>query len=383
MLSCQKFLFNLPEDVSYLNCAYMSPLLNKVVEAGHRGINRKVQPFSITANDFFSEVDELRKLFAQLIQVNEPGRIALIPSASYGMANVANNTPLNSGDNIVIVEEQFPSNYYIWERLAKAKGAELRTVNLANSDNYNESILENIDHRTAIVTMANVHWADGRLFDLATIREFTKNHNALFVVDGTQSVGALPTNVGELQLDAIVCAAYKWLLGPYSTGFAYYGPAFDDGKPIEESWMNRLDSEDFQNLVNYQPAYQPLAGRYIVGERSNFILNPMAKAALEQILEWEVSNIQDYCRRLTREAMIRFKEMDLVKEDHEKNYGYHLFGLRLNDQFDVGQLKMAFAKYKVSISLRGTAIRVAPHLYNNQNDMDRLLSCFEIARKKV
>jgi len=124
-----------------------------------------------------------------------------------------------------------------------------------------------------------VHWTDGTRFDLVAIGRAARRVGAAFVVDGTQSVGALPFDVREIQPDALVCAGYKWLLGPYAMGAAYFGPRYDAGDPIEENWITRRGSDDFQRLVAYQDEYAPGAIRYDVGERSNFILLPMFIAA--------------------------------------------------------------------------------------------------------
>ena len=300
ILPCQKDQFDIEDHIHYLNCAYMSPLMKKVEEAGHRAVALKARPYQIKPVDFFSHTNHLKATFAQLIHAEHPDRIALIPSASYGIATVANNLRLKPGDNIVMLEEQFPSNYYIWERICKEQQGHIKIVAAPDSENrseaWNEAILAAIDEKTALVAMSHVHWADGTWFDLEAIRAKSKQHDALLVIDGTQSVGALPFDIKKIQPDALICAAYKWLMGPYSIGYAYYGSYFDHGTPIEENWINRLHSQDFQHLVNYQKDYQPMAWRYSVGEQSNFILVPMAQAALEQLLKWGQENIQQYCR---------------------------------------------------------------------------------------
>jgi selenocysteine lyase/cysteine desulfurase len=114
------------------------------------------------------------------------------------------------------------------------------------------------------------------------------------VVDGTQSVGALPFDVRRVRPDALIVASYKWMMGPYSLGLAYYGERFDGGVPLEETWMGRKGSEDFSALVDYVDDYQPGALRYDVGERSNFALMPMLTAALELLLAWKPRRT---CRR--------------------------------------------------------------------------------------
>lgn len=387
MLTNQKHLFQLPEGITYLNCAYMSPQLRSVEVAGHTAVSKKNLPFNILPTDFFTTVNEVKSLFAKVIQTPESERIAILPSVSYGLANVANNIHLKSGENIIVAEDQFPSNIYIWQRLVQNANAEMRVVpaptSAARTQTWNEAILNTIDAKTKMVAIAPAHWADGTKFDLLAIRKKTKEVGALLVIDGTQSVGALPINVTELQPDALICAGYKWLLGPYSIGVGYYGSYFDQGIPIEENWINRLNSEDFRNLVNYQPLYQPGAARYSMGEQSNFVLLPMLKAALEQILAWGVENIQTYTKNLSRHPLETLQEMGCRIEAEEERFG-HLFGVRLNeDYFDFQLLNKTFAEHNVYVSLRGSSIRVAPHVYNDVNDFAQLTKCFEKARKKV
>ncbi|MCB0582566.1 MAG: aminotransferase class V-fold PLP-dependent enzyme [Phaeodactylibacter sp.] len=379
MLPCQKSLFSLPDEITYLNGAYMSPLLRSAEQAGFEGISRKSRPYEIKPHHFFGQVQQLKESFSRLVNAGEPGRIAVIPSVSYGIATVARNLELREGGNMVLMQEQFPSNVYAWQRLADEQGAELRFVPAPEggprSRLWNERILSAIDERTALVALGNIHWADGTLFDLKAIRQKADAAGAWLVVDGSQSVGALPFDVQEIRPDALICASYKWLLGPYGIGLAYYGPAFDGGIPIEESWINRLDSEDFKNLVNYQPAYQPLAGRYSVGEQSNFILLPMQLRALEQLLEWGVPNIQAYCRELMRGPLRQLEELG-CRVEPEEGRASHLVGVRLPGGVDLERLKAAFQQQGVYVSLRGSAVRVSCHLYNDEKDLERLVACF-------
>lgn len=386
MLTCQKERFSIPETVHYLNCAYMSPQMKSVEAIGHKALALKSQPFRIQVDDFFSTVNGLKQAFAELCGVSEPDRIALIPSVSYGISTVANNISLQAGEKIVLAGEQFPSNYYPWKRLADRSGGIIEMVDAPESDSraqaWNEAILKAIDDKTRVAALGHVHWTDGTRFDLLAIRERCRAVGALLIIDGTQSVGALPFSIAEIQADALICAGYKFLMGPYSIGLAYFGPYFDEGRPLEENWINRLGSRDFKNLVNYQDAYQPLAGRYSVGEQSNFLLAPMQLTAIRQLLEWRPARIQEYTRRLTAKTIARLLEMGCLVEKESWRCG-HLFGVRLNDRFDEQKLKAAFQKRQVHVSLRGAAIRIAPHLYNDSKDLENLVSCFEEARRNT
>lgn len=377
MISNQRKKFAIPSRFTYLNCAYMSPLLRNVETAGIKGLARKRNPFNISAGDFFSECEILRKEFSNLLNVQNKNRVAIVASASYGLATVAKNLPLSRGEEVLVAAEQFPSNFYTWQRACQASGASLKIISppdslLERGKKWNERILEAINSKTKLVALGHVHWADGTRFDLVEIRKRTRDVGAWLVIDGTQSVGALPFDVRKIQPDALVCGGYKWLLGPYSIGLAYYSERFDTGIPIEENWINRLDSEDFTKLVNYQEDYQPGALRYEVGEHSNFILVPMMIAALEQINQWKPENIQAYCAKITRKPLKTLADAGFWVED--ENYrGHHLFGIRIPKGYDVSRPKAALMKKKISVSFRGDAIRVSPHVYNSEKELFNLV----------
>ncbi len=364
VLECQKAAFTLPDDFHYLNCAYMSPIPRRVQEAGIVGVRRKGMPADITPDDFFDDVDRVRRLFATIVHAPDAARIAIVPSVSYGLSTVARNTPLENGQNVVTVRHQFPSNTHPWRRICSESGARMVVVGPPTevpdrTAAWTEAILAAIDQDTAAVAMDPVHWADGTPFDLVQIGERAREVGAAFIIDGTQSVGAVPFDVSELQPDALVCASYKWLMGPYSIGMAYFGPRYDNGVPIEESWMSRKDSRNFAALVDQDDVYRAGAARYDVGETSNFVLVPMLIAALEQVLEWGVDRIHDYCRDLSGQFF--------------PGAG-HLFALRLPAAVDPDRVKAHLQKRNVFVSVRGRAIRVSPYLYNDASDLEALHS---------
>lgn len=376
MLTKQDKRFSLPTSSIYLNCSYMSPLLKEVERAGIKGIISKRDPGSISANDFFKESELLRKDYAKLIGTKNSKRIVIVPSTSYGLACVAQNIEIDSSHNMVVASDQFPSNIYPWMRLQSEKKVKLKSIEAPNflidrGKIWNEKILEAIDSKTKLVAIGNVHWADGTKFDLLEIRKRTRDVGALLIIDGTQSVGALPFDISKVQPDALVCAGYKWLMGPYSMGLAYFGEYFDNGKPLEENWINRKESEDFSRLINYQSTYQDGALRYEVGEHSNFILVPMMRAALQQIIKWKPENIQNYCAKISKQPIDRMRSEGFWIED--ENYrGHHLFGIRLPSKSNFQKIKLRLKRNKISVSFRGDVIRVSPHLYNSEKDLMKL-----------
>jgi selenocysteine lyase/cysteine desulfurase len=375
---CQKSLFNLEKGVHYISCATMSPNLKSVEQAGFEGIMRKSKPHLITQETFFETTEPVKKLFAQLINCPDSERIALIPSTSYGMAIVARNLGfkpnLKAGQEILMVHEEFPSDVYAWEGVCMEKGLVTKTISPPQSlENrgkiWNETLINSINANTCMVVISPTHWADGTRFDLEAIGRQCRLYGALFVVDGTQSTGALPIDIQIFKPDALINVGYKWLLGPYSSGVAYFGEYFDTGSPIERNWINRVGSENFRNLVNYQDQYRPKADRYNVGERSNFILNPMMVAAMTQLLDWDVENVQNYCKTLLEEPLKVLQEKGFWVEN-EAFRSNHLVGLRLPVGADIGKIQNEMKKRNVILSFRGEAIRISPNVYNDQNDID-------------
>ncbi|NAS31945.1 aminotransferase class V-fold PLP-dependent enzyme [Flavobacteriaceae bacterium R38] len=377
----QKHLFSLPDHVTYLNTAFMAPLPKTSEEAGYKGIRLKSLPYEITDANFFTEHAIVKQRFATLIDANDYEYNAIIPSASYGIANAANNIDFEAGDEILVLEDQFPSNIYSWRNIADEKKLIIKTVNQPEDfknrgERWNAALLEAITPKTKVVTLPHVLWTDGTLFDLKAIRQKTREHDALLIIDGTQSIGAYPFSVKEIDPDALICGGYKWLLGPYSLGMAYYGDYFHKGKPIENNWMNRKDSRDFSALVNYTDEYQPKSGRFSVGESSNFVLTPMLIKSLELLIEWTPAAIQGYCKEISIGAVNELRSLGcFIEEDQHR--AHHLFGVTPPAGTDMEALKSYFKEENIFVSFRGSAIRISCHLYNTKDDFDKLVACFK------
>ena len=376
MLPDQRHNFDIPPDIAYYNCAQMSPLMNSVRAAGHDGVELKGQPWRIAIPDFFTLSENTRGNFARLVNARADD-IAIIPSVSYGLATAAANLAIRPGQHILCLEDQFPSNVYVWRRLAGDNGASVRMIPRAAAlrnghADWTPAILAAMDDKTAIVALPHCQWTDGALIDLETVGRQARASGAALVVDITQSGGALPFDVKRVRPDFMVCATYKWLLGPYSLGFLYAAPAYHEGRALEENWIARADSEDFARLVDYKDGYQPGARRFDMGERSNFHLMPMANAALEQILDWGVEAIAATLAAKTASLARRAESLGLKSAPPERRAGHYL-GLRPAGGFPPDLLQ-ELAADQVYVSIRGSAMRVTPHLYNTAADEDRLMA---------
>jgi selenocysteine lyase/cysteine desulfurase len=377
MIPCQRHLFDIPDDIAYLNCAYISPLMHAAREAGERGVHRKCRPWELFPPDFFDTAEEARALFAKLIGASAED-VTIVSAASYGIALAAANLRVEGGQRIIVLQEQFPSNVYSWREIAREKNVELVTLARPEDDDWTRAILDGIDDRTVIVALPHCHWTDGSLIDLVRVGERCREVGAALVLDTTQSLGALPLDVTEVQPDFMVSATYKWLLGPYGLGLCYVAPKHQDGRPIEHNWIDRLNSEDFSGLVDYRDEYQPGARRYDVGERGNIHLLPMAVVALRQLLDWGVADIQETLRARTDAIAERAADLGIGAVPRDKRAGHYL-GLRFAGGVPAG-LPERLAAEKVFVSVRGRdAVRVTPHLWVNDADVDRFFGVLEAA----
>ena len=376
-MKCQKHLFQIPDGIHYLNCAYMSPLLKSVEEKGIEGMRMKRNPIAIKPVDFFTGLVGVREKFGKMVNC-PPAQVAYMPSVSYGMNSIIKNIPFEKGQHALTISEEFPSCYYTAQRWCKSHGADLRVVARKEdipekAKDWNSRILEAIGNETAFLVMASVHWMNGTRFDLAQIGARCREVGARLIIDGSQSVGALPIDVKKYNISALVCAAYKWLMGPYSSALSYIHEDFNEGIPLEESWMTRPNSERFDRLTQYEQGYKPGAVRFDVGQSSNFILVPMLDEALGQLLDWGIEEIQEYGRQLSQ-PLIKFFEKKGSHVEGEAHRAHHLFGLPLPPGTDGESLVGDLQARNVYVSLRGNNIRISVNVFNTEEDIMELMA---------
>jgi len=380
MIPCQRHLFDIPDDVAYFNCAYMSPLMKPALEAGTVGLARKAHPWELTPDKFFTGADEFRATAAQLLDCSADC-IAIVPSASYGIATAARNLPVRKGQSILVLEEQFPSNYYPWQRRAEGTGASLKIVAWPADNDWTAAVLESLTPDVAIAALPNVQWTSGGRLDLVRIGAACRKLGAALVLDLTQSLGALPFSVGGLkndlqngvQPDFAVAASYKWLLGPYSVGLFYVAPKWQGGVPLEENWIQRANARDFSTLILYTEDYDAGARRFDMGERANFASLPAAVRAMKQLLEWDVSQISETAGALNRHMAEAAADLGFSAPS-EPLRAPHYLSLRRKAAIPK-ELPEMLAREKVFVSVRGSSIRVTPNVYNTVEDGERLIAC--------
>lgn len=372
----QKDKFQIKEGVSYINCAYMSPLLKSSEEKAIEGMIRKRNPFEVGQEDFFKDTVFVKEAFARIVNCNVQN-VAIFPSVSYGFSSALNSFEVKDKRHCLVVANEFPSGYFSAEKWAQKHGKELKVIASKDSNNrietWNNDILAAINEDTAFVLISSVHWMDGSIFDLQKIGEKCHSYGAKLLVDGTQSVGALPMDLKTNNVDVLVCATYKWLFGPYSSAIGFISDDFSEGDALEESWMNRTNAHDFAKLCDYGNDYFPGAAKFNMGETNDFIKMPMLSNSFQQILDWKVDEIQNYCKTLLQPLCDFMSENDIHLEASQYQ-AQHLIGFQFKDKLNAQKLMEDLKKNYIYLSVRGESLRVSPNVYNTEDDIQKLIT---------
>lgn len=380
-LRCQRGLFSLPEGHCYLNSAFMGPLPRLVEQAGVAALTARASPIGLTPQDFFEPAERTRELCARLVNA-DPERVAFVPTAAYAMAIVAKNLRPRAGQNVVMLGDMFPSNVYAW-RNWRADGVEMRTVlapvapwssqsiGASRAALWNDAVAGAIDADTVLVAVEPAHWTDGTLFDLERVGRRCREVGAAFVIDATQTVGAMPFDVRRLQPDALVVHSYKSMLANYGLGFAVFSDRFLDGSPLEESWLMRAGSENFARLVDYEDGYAQGMRRFDTSLRANPILIAMLEAACRLLLEWQPGRVRDYLLQIERKSVDRMRSLGFEVADEAQRCA-NLFGVKLPAGMNPEACRQHLARQQIHVAVRGNAVRVSPHVYNDEHDLEQL-----------
>lgn len=360
----------------------MGPLPHSVQQAGIRSLAVRSAPITLSPSDFFEPAERTRKLCARLVNA-DPERVAFIPTVAYATAIAAKNLRPRPGQNAVLLGDMFPSNVYAW-RNWHAINVELRTIpapqesksalagHESRAARWNKAVIDAIDRDTALVALEQAHWTDGVLFDLEAIGKRCREVGAHLVIDATQTVGAMSLDVQRVQPDVLMVHSYKSMLSNYGLGFAVFSDKFLDGSPLEESWLMRSGSENFARLVDYEDRYSDGMRRFDTSLRANPVLISMLEAACQLLLEWQPMRIRDYLLGIERRPLARLQEFGFdVTDEHERCA--NLFGVNLLSGMNPESCRRYLKDRNIHVAVRGNAVRISPHVYNDEQDIQRLV----------
>jgi len=364
-------LFPITERLVYLNHAAVSPLPTPTIKATEAQLHDVFESGSMHFRQWLSVKEEARRLLASLLGAR-PEQVAFMRNTSDSLSTVANGLRWKAGDNIVTFRHEFPSNIYPWLRLRETHGVEVRMCGEQNGRVDQEELCNLIDDRTRLVAISQVQFASGFRANIARLAEATRQRDALLVVDVIQGLGVVPTNVEQEGIDVAAGAGHKWLLTPEGVGYLYLSDrARERIEPTLVGWVSVQSPEDYDN---FDQPWNRCTLAWETGTGPNALIHGL-KASLELLASVGTKRISNYLEELTDYLCERLEGVayDVVSSRTPEDKSQivcikHRHGLSSMD------LYRRLAEQNIITAPRGDRLRIAPHFYNNHEDIDRLLS---------
>jgi selenocysteine lyase/cysteine desulfurase len=332
----------------------------------------------MTIGNYYDEVERARELAASFIGATADD-IGVIPATSYGIAVAASNVPVAAGSVIIMMENEHTSHRYAWYELAQQKGARIVTVKRQPDEPWSLAIVTAIltsEAPVAVVAGTIVHWFEGMSVDIEAVADAARTAGASLVMDGTQWVGAVPFDVARVRPDFLSFATYKFLLGPYRLAFLYADKKWHEtGRPIEFHSWNRKGGDRSDFYLQTMPDYLPGARRFDMGERSDFAVLPIAISALEMLQSWGAEAVYERLTYLNRLIWIEAERLGFGGPKAEYR-APHIAVVDLGERFRP-DLVRELKESKAIVTIRGSKMRVTPHVYNEDRDIARLFDLLE------
>jgi selenocysteine lyase/cysteine desulfurase len=385
MMDCQKAQFNLPEGVTFLNSAYMGPLPSETVKAGLRALEKRSLVVGLTSEDFFKPAEKVRSMIAKLINCKSEN-IFFTNNVSSVISLVAKNLPKSMRKKILVLENQFPSNVYPWQKTGKeiikvSSGSNAFVDLNQRAKDWNQNILNAIDEDTWIVAIETAHWTDGTKFEIDLIAEKCGKKGALFVIDATQTAAILPMDIQKLKPDVLVVHCYKSMLCNYGLGFCYFSDELLSLNAFDESWLLRKGAEDFSKLIDYEDVYADGARKFDTSSRANPILIDMLEASLNFLMKLGPEEIQKYLYQISERPIQKLRANGFAVADRDFRVS-NIFGVYFEKTINPSTIQKALADRKIYVSIRGSSVRVSPHVYNSESDLNEFADAIlEITEK--
>ena len=377
MLASQRVLFDIPGDVCYLNAASYSPLPLATLDAGRRAVARKGRPWLIDGEFAAKQYERTRKAAARLIKA-DPEDVALISSVAYGVAAAAKIVPVPSGSRVLVLQDDHSSPVLEWMTRAEAGGFSVEAVRRPGNGDWTEALLDAIERPgaapLAIVSISSVHWSDGGMIDLGRVVPAARAQGAVLILDATHSAGVIDLDVRALDPDFVVFPTYKWLLGPYGRAFLYIAKRHQGGIPLEQTSYGRRAVRAEQDAYFSDAGYVAGARRFDMGERDHFISMEMASIGMEMMAEWGASTIVERLAMLTARLADGLQGAALeIPETRVR--APHILSLAFHDGMPKDLLKRLAAE-NIYVAPRLGRMRISPHVYNDERDIDRFVEAF-------
>ncbi|MEX2701453.1 MAG: aminotransferase class V-fold PLP-dependent enzyme [Candidatus Baldrarchaeota archaeon] len=358
------------ENYNYLNTASVGLLPKQTISAIKRYLDEERLYGNIYWKEWENKLEQTRSLIAKLIGATEE-EIAVVPNTSEGLNIVANGIKWKNKENIVLNDLEFPSNIFPWQNQAKKHNLEIRIAKNVRGKIPLEEYEKHIDDSTRVVAVSWVEFQNGFKHDLKALAELAHAHGAYLVVDGTQSVGMLDIDVKKMNVDFLACACAKWLISPIGTGFLYIRRDLVD--EIDATYVGWRSVKDPENFSYRWFELDETARRFEAGSPSFLGIQGLMES-LKYIRRIGPRSIERRDLELAEylvEQFLEIKQLKIVTPLNEDKPQSAIVSFTCRN---VEEVYNKLLENRFIVSLRLNAIRVSPHFYNVEQEIENLVN---------
>jgi selenocysteine lyase/cysteine desulfurase len=360
---------------AYLDCAAQGPFPNETAAEVRRSLRLKEHPEEIQPGLFEEMPARARVAVARLIGCN-PTSIALGAGASHGINIAAHGLPLERGDEVLLPEGEFPANLYPWLNLER-DGIKVREVPPSSGRAVEAAdLIQALGPRTRILSVSLVAYATGYRIDLHALSEACRRRGVFLVVDGAQGIGAVDFRVADYGIDILAVSGYKWLFGPYGSGFTYVNPRIlDCVRVLDVNWYGVEGAAHLNRRSTPRLQFREGAGRFDIPETASFLNLAAFTASVSFLNRVRVSTVEAHVRRLLDQLLrgverTRLRPMSTLTPSSRSS----ILSLEASSVDETRTIYRRLRDKGIIVSLRSNLIRVSPNIYNGPEEIDRLLA---------
>ncbi len=353
----------------YFNSAYFGPSPQRSRKKLDLVLKKEFDPSFYPYENWIHKAEELRGLLAQLLDCSADC-IAHGSSSSDNISLLSHFLPLNADDEVIIFEGEYPSNVLPW--LVAAENRKIKVTQLPPAQSDLQWFKDHLPSKAKVVNLSHIAFDSGRKMNLKEIGSYLKQRGIYFVVDCTQSLGAMPIQKDELEfIDFLTCSTYKWLLGPYGHSFFYITEELQKMIPrMSGNWIVSKGVENVNELTHYHLETLPGARKYDRGQGPNMVNLSMLAGSLELLLELGLEKIWQHNQKLTEFFKENYNSNQYELLTPVDNHG-SILSLKTENPFELSE---KLKNHNIDVSIRESKIRLSFHLFNNLSQVEKLLS---------
>ncbi len=366
--------FSNSDDLIYLNHCAIGPIPRRSVEAARSHLQKRSSG-SVDSFEFDEQViTSTRMNAAKMINSESDDLIALIPNTSHGLNLIASEFPWQDGDEILMSDIEFPANIYPYLWVTGAD-THVKKINSQDGKIPVDRIEDAITPKTKMIAISAVQFLSGYRADLETIGELCKKHGIYLVVDAIQAAGCCPVDVQKMQIDALVTGGHKWLLGAQGLGFMYVSeklqeqliPRYAGWLSVDDPWdLLNTDQNLLQNARRYEGGMYNGPGVHILNE------------SLELLLETGIDRTYQHIQQLQDHLLSKLQNAPLQPYGSGEALNRSgILAFQLSDTIDSKAILQTFSDAGISVSVRSNILRIAPHLYNTSDEIEKAANVLE------